>query len=79
MSLKDTLRAKAGQVRNKAGEFAVQHGDRIESGLDKAARKVDERTKGKYSDRIGTGVGKARGALGHLKNGGGGQDQTATK
>jgi hypothetical protein len=68
MSLKETLRAKAGQVRTRAGGFVVHHGDRIESGLDKAARKVDSTTKGKYSERIGSGVGKAKHALDHLKD-----------
>jgi hypothetical protein len=72
MSLKDTLKAKAGQVRTKAGDFAVQHGDKIESGLEKAARKVDERTKGKYAGKLGSGVGKAKGALEHLKDQGDG-------
>lgn len=67
MTLKETLKAKAGQVRTHAGHFVDRHGDRIESGLDKAARNVDMRTKGKYGYQIGIGVGKARGALGHLR------------
>ncbi|WP_405722332.1 antitoxin [Streptomyces sp. NBC_01537] len=68
MSLKETLRAKAGHMKTKAGDFVVHHGDKIESGLEKAAHKVDVKTKGKYSDKIDSGVGKARGALGHLKD-----------
>lgn len=66
MSLKETLRAKAGQVKTKAGDFVVHHGDKIESGLDKASRKVHTKT-GKYSHKIDSGIDKAKGALEHLR------------
>ncbi|MBO0518144.1 antitoxin, partial [Streptomyces beijiangensis] len=49
-------------------DLAQQHGDKIEQGLDKAAQTVDSKTKGKYSDKIGTGTDKAKDALGRLSN-----------
>ncbi|MDJ0341608.1 antitoxin [Streptomyces sp. H10-C2] len=67
MSLKDTLKDKLGLAKHKAGDFAQQHGDKIESGIDKAAHTVDSKTGGKYTDKIETGVHKAKGALDHLK------------
>lgn len=66
MGLMDTLKAKAGLLKGKAGDLTQQHGDKIESGLEKAARKVDQKTKGKYSNQIRTGTGKAKEALGRL-------------
>ena len=41
-----------------------EHGDQIANGLDKVAQVVDERTKGRYSDKIETGVATARKYLG---------------
>ncbi|WP_431041826.1 antitoxin [Streptomyces sp. P1-3] len=66
MGLRDTLKAKADRMKGKAGDFMHQHEDKIERGLDKAAKTVDAKTKGKYSDRIGTGTGKAKEALGRI-------------
>lgn len=57
--LKDTL----APAKGKAATLARQHGDKIDQGLDTAARMVDRRTKGKYSDKIQTGTGKAKDAL----------------
>ncbi|WP_329062713.1 antitoxin [Streptomyces sp. NBC_01429] len=66
MGFLDSLKAKIGPARDKVTDLAQQHGDKIEQGLDKAARTVDEKTKGKYSDKIGTGTDKAKGALDKL-------------
>ncbi|MGR3934984.1 antitoxin [Streptomyces sp. BRA346] len=63
MGLLDNLKAKAGVMKDRAGNFAQQHEARIERGLDKAAKTVDTRTKGKYSAKIETGTGKAKDAL----------------
>jgi hypothetical protein len=38
----------------------------VQHGLDKAAKVVDEKTKGKYSDKIQTGTGKAKNAMDRL-------------
>ncbi|MEJ8660169.1 MULTISPECIES: antitoxin [Streptomyces] len=66
MSILETLKAKLAPAREKVSDLAHQHGHKIEHGLDKAARTVDEKTKGKYSDKIESGTGKAKGALDRL-------------
>ncbi|QDY79376.1 antitoxin [Streptomyces qinzhouensis] len=63
MGLMDTLKAKLAPAKEKVSDLAQQHGDKIEHGLEKAAKAVDSRTKGKYSDKIETGTGKAKEAL----------------
>ncbi|AOW89430.1 MULTISPECIES: antitoxin [Streptomyces] len=66
MGLLDNLKARIGPAKGKVSDLAQQHGDKIDRGLDKVARTVDERTKGKYSDRIQTGTGKAKDAMERL-------------
>ena len=51
------------KFKSKAKEAVDQHGDKIATGLDKAAKVVDDKTKGKYSDKIDTGVRKTKDAL----------------
>ncbi|MFC8195918.1 antitoxin [Streptomyces sp. NPDC060006] len=76
MGLLDSLKARLAPAREKVSDFAQQHEGRIvkiEQGLDKAAKRADEKTKGKYSAKIQTGTGKAKGALdrlAHKENGG---------
>ncbi|MFE0205064.1 antitoxin [Streptomyces sp. NPDC058985] len=66
MGLLDNLKARLGPAKGKVSDLAQQHEDKIDRGLDKMARTVDEKTKGKYSDRIQTGTGKAKGAVDRL-------------
>jgi hypothetical protein len=66
MGLLDNLKAKLSPAKDKVSGLAQQHGDKIQHGLDKAAKVVDEKTKGKYSDRIQTGTGKAKDAMDRL-------------
>nr|WSZ98860.1 antitoxin [Streptomyces sp. NBC_00857] len=68
MGFLDSLKAKIGPAKHKVSDLAQQHGGKIEHGLDKAARTVDEKTKGKYSDKIDSGTGKAKDALGKLSH-----------
>ncbi|MFC7302654.1 Rv0909 family putative TA system antitoxin [Streptomyces monticola] len=63
MGLLDTLKAKLAPAKDKVSGLAKEHGDKIDQGLDKVAKTVDEKTKGKYSDKIQTGTGKAKDAL----------------
>ncbi|MEU2116913.1 antitoxin [Streptomyces sp. NPDC016459] len=63
MGLLDSLKAKLGPAKDKVADLAQQHGEKINHGLDKAARMVDEKTKGKYSGKIQSGTGKAKEAL----------------
>ncbi|WP_330282070.1 antitoxin [Streptomyces sp. NBC_00588] len=66
MGLLDNLKGKLSPAKDRMSGFAQQHGDKIAHGLDRAAQVVDEKTKGKYSDRIQTGTGKAKGAMDRL-------------
>lgn len=73
MGFMDSLKAKLSPAKDKVGDFAQQHGDKIDQGLDKAARTVDQKTKGKYTDKIESGTRKAKGAvdrLSHIGEGG---------
>lgn len=71
MSFMDTLKDKLGIARGKAGDLARQHGDKVDSGIDKAGQTIDSKTGGKYSDKIDTGVDKAKDAMGNLRDEGG--------
>jgi hypothetical protein len=66
MGLLDNMKAKLSPAKGKVSDLAQQHEGRIQHGLDKAAKVVDEKTKGKYHDRIQTGTGKAKDAMGRL-------------
>ncbi|MFE9769206.1 antitoxin [Streptomyces sp. NPDC005808] len=66
MGLLDNLKARLAPAKDKVSDLAQQHGDKVSQGLDKAARAVDEKTKHKYSDKIQTGTGKAKGAMERL-------------
>jgi uncharacterized protein YjbJ (UPF0337 family) len=66
MGLLDNVKARLGPAKDKVSGLARQHGDTIDRGLGKVARTVDERTGGKYSDRIQKGTGKARDAVDRL-------------
>ncbi|MFE0514611.1 antitoxin [Streptomyces sp. NPDC058964] len=69
MHLLENLKAKLAPAKHKVSDLAHHHEDKIDKiqhGLDKAARVVDEKTKGKYSDKIQTGTGKAKGAMDRL-------------
>ncbi|MEU0116620.1 antitoxin [Streptomyces bobili] len=66
MGLLNNLKAKLSPAKDKVSGLAQQHGDKIQHGIDKAAHVVDERTKGKYSNKIESGTGKAKGAVDRL-------------
>ena len=71
MGLRDQLKARLGPARDKVSDLAQHHGGRIGHSLDKAAKVVDEKTKGKYSDKIHAGTGRAKGAVERLAHKGG--------
>ena len=79
MGFLDNLKAKLSPAKDKVGELAHQHGDKIDQGLDKAARTVDEKTKGKYSDKIESGARKAKDAVERLSQLEGGGPPPAPK
>ncbi|MFG3275306.1 MULTISPECIES: antitoxin [Streptomyces] len=66
MGLMDDVKAKLGPAKGKVSDLAQRHEGKIHHGLDKAAQAVDKTTKGKYSDRIQSGTGRAKGAMGRL-------------
>ncbi|MFF4503321.1 antitoxin [Streptomyces sp. NPDC001401] len=47
-------------LKDKAEDVAEAHGEAIGEGLEKAGDLVDDKTDGKYSDQIDTGVVKAK-------------------
>ncbi|WP_134767157.1 antitoxin [Nocardioides sp. 1609] len=50
-------------AKNKLTGAVDDHGDKIESGIDKAAGLADSKTGGKFHDKIETGTDKALDAL----------------
>ncbi|MFI8233051.1 antitoxin [Streptomyces sp. NPDC085900] len=66
MGLLHNLKVRLSPAKDKVSDLAQQHGGKISHGLDKAAQVVDEKTKGRYSDRIRTGTGKAKDAMDRL-------------
>jgi catechol 2,3-dioxygenase-like lactoylglutathione lyase family enzyme len=56
----------ATELKDKSQDFLQKHDERIGAAIDKTAGFVDEKTKGKYSDRIGTVAGKAKGTVDKL-------------
>jgi hypothetical protein len=73
MGFMDTLKDKLGMAKTKATEYTQQHGDKVESGVDKAARTADQKTGGKHSDQIGKGADKAKDAARKMGEKGDGQ------
>ncbi|MEU6550905.1 antitoxin [Streptomyces sp. NPDC046915] len=74
MGLLHNLKSRLAPAKDRMSHFAQQHGDtidKIEHGIDRAAKAVDERTKGKYSDKIHAGTGKAKGAMDRFAHKGG--------
>ncbi|GGX30883.1 antitoxin [Streptomyces chryseus] len=81
MGFLDSLKAKLAPAKDKVSDLAQQHEGKIEQGLNKAAKAVDSKTKGKYSSRIESGTGKAKHALdriAHKDDGPGGTGGTGT-
>ncbi|MCP3769021.1 MULTISPECIES: antitoxin [Streptomyces] len=66
MGLLDNMKARLGPAKEKVSDLAQQHGGKIQHGLDKAAKTADTRTKGKYSDKIQKGTGRAKNAMDRL-------------
>lgn len=45
---------------DRAKDFADQHDDQVDKGVERAGDEVDERTGGKHSDKIDKGVDEAQ-------------------
>ncbi|MFF5563643.1 antitoxin [Streptomyces sp. NPDC012623] len=48
------------ELKEKATDLASEHGEMIGQGLEKVASVIDDKTDGKYSDHLDTGVEKAK-------------------
>ncbi|MFJ9820632.1 antitoxin [Streptomyces sp. NPDC101151] len=66
MGLMDNVKAKLAPAKDKVSDLARQHGDKVQHSIDKAAKAVDDRTKGKYHEKIHAGTGKAKEAMDRL-------------
>ncbi|HZN71949.1 MAG TPA: antitoxin [Micromonosporaceae bacterium] len=53
----------AGDMFDKAKGKLAGHGDDVQQGVDKAAEAADEKTGGKYSDKIDKGAEAVKGRL----------------
>lgn len=51
------------KVKDKAGELARTHGDKVAGGLDKATDAVNRRTEGKHADKLAGLAERAKGAV----------------
>ncbi len=66
MSAFDALKGKAGLLKDKAAEFVGENSDKVKGGIDKAGDFVDQKTGGKYSDKIDGIQSKASDAVDNL-------------
>ncbi len=62
----DKAKDLAKDLSGKAKDTVTEHSDKIDDGIDKAAEFVDGKTKGKYTDKIGTVQSKAHEAVGKI-------------
>ena len=53
-------------AKDKLNQAVDKHGDKIAQGIDKAADLADQKTKGKYSDKIDNAAAKAKDGLDKL-------------
>jgi hypothetical protein len=53
-------------AKDKLNQAIDKHGDKISLGIDKAADLADQKTKGKYSDKIDNAAAKAKDGLDKL-------------
>jgi MT0933-like antitoxin protein len=62
MSFLDKAKQALGQAKGRAGHLAAQHSDKIDQAIDKGSGYLDQRTSGKYSDKIHRAGDSAKGA-----------------
>ena len=55
-------------IKDKAGAMADEHGQQMGEGADKAGDFLAEKTGGKYSEQIDSGVDKGKDAVDNLDN-----------
>ena len=62
----DKIKDKLEDAKDKLSGVLGEHGDKVEGGIDKAADFVDDKTGGKYSEKIDDGAEQAKGLLDKL-------------
>jgi hypothetical protein len=55
-------------AKKKLTEAVNEHGDKIKEGMDRAGRTIDEKTEGRYSEKIQRGTKAAGDALDNLRD-----------
>ncbi|WP_431709568.1 antitoxin [Glutamicibacter uratoxydans] len=67
MSKFDELKGKAEGLAQKAGQFAAENSVKVSEGIEKAGDFVDEKTGGKYADKVDSLQDGAQNLLNNLK------------
>lgn len=68
MGFLDKFKGHAEGLKNKATDLASEHGDKIDSGIDKVAKKASDATGGKFDDKIDMASEKAKEGIDKLDN-----------
>ena len=66
MSFLDKAKTALTQAKDKAADLADKNSDKIEQAIEKSGDFLDQKTKGKYADKIAKGKDAAEGALDKL-------------
>jgi hypothetical protein len=70
MGFLDKVKDVATQAKGKATELADEKGPQIKQGIEKAGGFVNEKTKGKYADKVHKGTETAKGTVDKLASDG---------
>jgi hypothetical protein len=70
MGFLDKLKKSTADVTDKARDLAVEHGDKIDDGIDKVADAVDGKTGGKHTDKVDKAADTAKGLVDKLEGDG---------
>ena len=62
----DKAKDLAKDLTEKARDAVAEHSDKIDGGIDKAAEFVDDKTKGKYTEKIDSVQTKAHEVVGRI-------------
>ena len=54
------------EVKDKMGDVAGEHGDKLDEGMDRAGEFADEKTGGKHTDKIEKGIDKGKDTIGDM-------------
>ncbi len=73
MGFMDSIKERFGN-KSKAQELAHDHSDKVDQGIDRTGKTVDDRTGGKHSEQVDKGTERAKDSTGKW-SGEGGDDQ----